>query len=107
MMEQILSKSYRKRWNSQQIQNLLKEFEEGDFSVKQFCGSHNIGKATFYKWKSRYKIKTKKQDSPGRFASIQIIPSASHCQATLFAEVNGIKIYQPVAAAYLKELCSL
>ncbi len=105
-MEQIISQPLRIRRKSPQIQNLLKEFEKSDVSVKQFCRTHNIGKATFYKWQSRYKIKTTKQDTCGRFASIQIIPSASHSQATLFAEVNGIKIYQPVVAAYLKELCS-
>ena len=106
-MEQISGKPARKRRTSRQIQDLLKAFDIGDLTVQQFCNTHTISKGTFYKWQSRYKIKATNQDSSESFANIQIIPSASHSPATLFAEVNGIKIYQPVAAAYLKELCSL
>lgn len=104
-MEQISGKPVRKRRTGRQIQDLLKTFEKGDLTVQQFCNTHTISKGTFYKWQSRYKIKTTKQDEPDSFAGIKIIPSAA--QATLFAEVNGIKIYQPVVAAYLKELCAL
>lgn len=105
MVEQLSVSSFRKRRNSKQIQDLLKVFAKGDVTVQQFCSTYNISKGTFHKWQSRYKIKTTKLDVPGSFARIQINPSA--VQAPLFAEVNGIKIYQPVAAAYLKELCAL
>ena len=105
MIEQISGNPVRKRRTGRQIQDLLKTFEKGDVTVQQFCNTYTISKGTFYKWQSRYKIKATNQDSSESFARIQIIPSAA--QATLFAEVNGIKIYQPVAAAYLKELCAL
>jgi hypothetical protein len=62
---------------------------------------HNIGKATFHKWQSRYKSKTGKQAEAAGFATLQVSSSIA-----LFAEVKGIKIYQPVNAAYLKELAS-
>ena len=98
-MEQITNKRSRIRRSNQEILNLLNEFEKNQVSVKEFCLMHNIGKATFHKWQTRY---TTKAERPSGFASLQIIPSA----ASLFAEVKGIKIYQPVAASYLNELAS-
>lgn len=106
-MEQISGRPVPKRCNSQQIQCLLQAFEKGDVTVQQFCSTYNISKGTFYKWQSRHKIKATNRGSPENFTSIQIVPSAAQTQAIIFAEVNGIKIYQPVAAAYLKELCML
>jgi hypothetical protein len=38
------------------------------------------------------------------FTRLQINPSLPVTNQGLFAEVGSIKIYQPVAAAYLKEL---
>ena len=102
-MEQITNKPSRIRRNNQQILNLLNEFEKSDVSVKEFCEMHSISKATFHKWQSRYRSNLEKRvGSPG-FAHLQITSSAN-IQAALFAEVGGIKIYQPVAALYLKEL---
>ena len=98
---ELSSKPSRLRRNIRQIHDLLKEFDKGSVSAVEFCEQHKISKATFYKWQSRYTPKAeKKTEGPG-FAGIRIIPSSS---SALFAEVNGIKIYQPVAASYLKEL---
>jgi len=98
---ELSGKPSRLRRNIGQIHDLLKEFDKGNVSAVDFCRQHKISKGTFYKWQSRYKRKAeKKTEAPG-FAGIRIIPSSC---STLFAEVNGIKIYQPVAASYLKEL---
>ena len=72
-------------------------------SVKEFCSEHSIHPATFHKWQGRYKTDAKKQKKAlSGFAALKISePPLSSC---LFAEVKGIKIYQPVAASYLKEL---
>lgn len=91
------------RRNTHQIHDLLKEFDEGNVSVALFCRKHSISNGTFYKWRSRYKRKTEKKIKGAGFAAVRIIPSLG---PGLFAEVNGIKIYQPVAASYLKELLS-
>jgi hypothetical protein len=100
-MEQVTNKPRRMRRSQQQILNLLSEFEKSQVSVKDFCLMYNIGKATFHKWQSRYKSKPD-QPKPAGFADVQII--APSLKGLLFAEVSGIKIYQPVAATYLKEL---
>jgi hypothetical protein len=91
----------RVRRTIRQIIDLLKEFEKGNISAVDFCRQHNISKGTFYKWQSRYRNNLERKTKKPGFADVRIIPSSS---ATLFAEVNGIKIFQPVAASYLKEL---
>ena len=82
---------------------LLDEFAKAGISVREFCARHNIGKAIFYKWQSRYRDKVNHQRETKAFADIHILASPERTP-TLFAEVNGIKLYQPVTAAYLKEL---
>ncbi len=103
-MEHSTSNPIRRRRKKEEIPGLLNEFEKRGFTVKEFCEMYNISKATFHKWQSRYGNKIKQQTRLTGFAKVHIIPSRLNNQASIFAEVNGIKIYQPVAAAYLKEL---
>jgi hypothetical protein len=76
---------------------LLAEYEQGTQSIKSFCASHNIPTATFHNWKKNYANSCKEQHG---FAAIKVTSADNG----LFAEVGRIKIYQPVSAAYLKEL---
>jgi|AntDryMetagUQ255_1029468.scaffolds.fasta_scaffold09588_3 hypothetical protein len=103
-MEQITNTPLRIRRSEQEILKLLTEFEITAVNINEFCLTHNIGKGTFHKWQSRYKSKTKKPMEAAGFAHLQITSSPIKAQAILFAEVNGIKIYRPVDASYLKEL---
>lgn len=98
---ELATKPSRLRRNIRQIHDLLKEFDQGNVSAVDFCRQHKISKGTFYKWQSRYRRKAEKKTGKSGFADIRILPPSS---PALFAEVNGIKIYQPVAASYLKEL---
>ncbi|NJO24655.1 MAG: transposase [Bacteroidia bacterium] len=100
-MEQIANKPARRRRSTHEILGLLDEFEKGGVSVKEFCIRHNISKAAFHKWQSRHKSNTDEQ--PG-FADLHIIPQVANIHAALFAEVKGVRIYQPVSVSYLKEL---
>jgi hypothetical protein len=67
----------------------------------EFCERQQIHKSNFYKWVSRYQQKNKsKKIQRSAFAKVQVtLP-----ESPLFAEVNGIRIYQAVTASYLKEL---
>jgi len=65
---------------------------------------HSISNATFHKWQNKYRNKTVEGIGPTGFAHLQISSSSANTDASLFAEVKGIRIYQPVAASYLKEL---
>lgn len=99
-MDQQSQRVRRKQRSSEQIAEILKNFRESGTTVKQFCADHQIVPGTFHKWQSRANEKILKKENKGGFAQIQVSPSF----AGLFAEVKGIRIFQPVSAAYLKEL---
>lgn len=103
-MEQINEEPIRQRRSNQQIGQLLQEFENSNVSVKDFCKLHHISTGNFHKWKSRYKSKAASRKRPTGFATVDIVGTSPTDLPGLFAEVNGIKLYQPVAARYLKEL---
>jgi len=97
-MEPVKNRKPRSFRKKQEILQLLNKYDQSGQSIKSFCAFHNIPNGTFHNWKHKYKNEA--NALPG-FAPVQVIPSAS---TGLFAEVGGIKIYQPVSAAYLKEL---
>src|SRR5687768_8057857 len=97
-MESVKHSTRRPFRTRQERLQLLAEYEQGNQSVKSFCASHNISTATFHNWKKNHNCSTKEQSG---FATVEVLTSAS---VGLFAEVGGIKIYQPVSASYLKDL---
>jgi hypothetical protein len=99
-MDQQREKFRRIRKTQEQIADILKKFAESGSTVKQFCEDHQIVPGTFHKWQNRVKGKRLKKEIKAGFAQIQVNPSFG----SLFAEVKGIRIYQPVSAAFLKEL---
>jgi len=103
-METIVTKPARIVRSEEEIFNLLDEYEKSDVSVKEFCEIYDIVEATFYNWKNKYRSKPEKQNEQAGFAALEITPSPVSMDTALFAEVRGIKIYQPVPASYLKEL---
>lgn len=99
-MEQQYERIRRNRKTPEQIADILNKFAESGSTVKQFCEDHQIVAGTFHKWQNRVKIKSSKKLVHAGFAQIQVNPLVN----SLFAEVKGLRIYQPVSAAYLKEL---
>lgn len=97
-MEPLSDKKARSFRRKQEILQLLEKYDQSGQSIKSFCASHNIANGTFHNWKHKYKNDVK--GVPG-FVPVQVVPSPS---AGLFAEIGVIKIYQPVSAAYLKDL---
>lgn len=104
-MEQSINKTLRPRRSKNQIEQLLQEFEKGNSNVAEFCELHTISRAAFQKWQSRYRRNPATNSTPGGFAKLKIATPDLNLRSILFAEVNGIKLYQPVSASYLKELC--
>ena len=100
-MEQIDESSQRARRTRNEIAELLAKFNASRLTATKFCELHQLHKPTFQKWVSRSKTRAEKIDQAGGFAPIEVkaVPGPA-----LFAEVKGIRIYQPVAASYLKEL---
>jgi len=103
-MEQITTKHRRVARSRSEIVKLLEAFKQSGSSAKEFCKVQDIGEATFYKWKMRYGKEYAALEKQGSFIPLQIVSPAPNSDATLFAEVRGIKIYHRVAASYLKEL---
>ena len=97
-MEQSFQRTRRTR---QQIDELLVEFSKAGCTVKEFCEARQISKAAFDRWQSGLNYKTSSGEKTGSFAEV-VIDSTS--VSSLFAEVNGIRIYRQVTAGYLKEL---
>jgi hypothetical protein len=92
-MEQVK----RSRRNAKEIKALLESFDSSEMTVKQFCTTNGLSETVFYKWRGRYRAVEENND----FIALQVSSSSS---SGLFAEVNGIRIYQTVSASFLKEL---
>ncbi|MBA3830270.1 MAG: transposase [Taibaiella sp.] len=104
-MEAPVVKNVRLFRGEETILNILTEYKKSKLSVKEFCFQNNIASATFHNWKKKYSRRSVKSARPVGFAALQITQPVTS-EPALFAEVNGIKIYQWVTGAYLKELLS-
>lgn len=94
---EVSSSSKRRFFRSKaMILELLEQQQQSGLSIQAFCAQHSIPAGSFHNWKRKY---GSGNGGASAFTPVQISPSAA-----LFAEVNGIKLYQPVSAAYLKEL---
>lgn len=89
----------------EEILRLLEEFDySGGMTVKEFSALHGISDGTLYNWRKRYAAKRAENTKPGGF--IEILPSSGNTAVGLFAEINGLKLFQAVPADYLKILIS-
>lgn len=105
-MEQAEQRPAVKRRSRQELTSLLKKFEKCEgVTAKAFCQLHQITESAFYRFRARYHKKAKAAKQAG---FIQISPNTvdEERSGVLFAEVRGIKLYQPVSADYLKILAS-
>ena len=79
-----LNKSSRPYRNEEEIKALLKEFEESNVTVKEFCEIYSISESTFHSWRNKYAPKSEKQ---GEF--IQIVNDLTAINASsVYAELE-------------------
>jgi hypothetical protein len=70
--------------NDEEVKALLKEFEESNVTVKEFCEIYSISEPTFYSWRNKYAPKIEKQ---GEF--IQIVNDLTAIEASsVYAELE-------------------
>ena len=100
-MGENLSQKSRKFRSRAEILELISQQELSGLSVKAFCRSNSLSESSFNNWLRRYKNKGVRTE--GSFAAVYVQPTPG---GALFAEIRGIKIYQPVSAVFLKELAS-
>ena len=96
--------------NQEHAFGLMEEFEKNDkLSAKLFCEQHSMANNTFYYWLKRYRKRHAETTVSKGFIPLVIKTTSSYSTASsscLFAEVNGIRLYQAVPAEYLKTLAS-
>lgn len=106
-METTAARRRRCKRSKEAIEALLTEYAASGMTIVGFCAAKEIAPGSFHKWQSRYKEQQQKPEEPSSgFAELQVLPSVDYAGTALFAEVRGIRIFQPVTAAYLKELLS-
>ena len=100
----------RSHTNQSRILSLLRKFNSQDkLTLTQFCRKHNIHRTNFYAWQKRHGKKEKQSNSKG-FVPIEVQPTPPTSPvrlpeaSTLFAEVNGIRLFHFVSPDYLKAL---
>jgi transposase-like protein len=49
--------------------DLIKEYEEGEVTVREFCAAHEVSAASFYQWRRRLK----ERSAVMRFAAVEPI----------------------------------
>jgi hypothetical protein len=98
-MEESKGKMVRKFRGKAAILKILQDQVDSGQNIKTYCASHGIAGGTFHRWKQKYGAG--EDGTASGFTPVHILPEAG-----LFAMVGGIRIYQPVSAAYLKELMS-
>ena len=92
------------RRTRQEVIQLLDEYDKTTgITVKAFCEHHQINESAFYSARKRRLSQSPARKKAAGFMEIKP-SSAEGVPSTLFAEVNGIRIYQAVPAAYLKSL---
>lgn len=103
-MEQTNGRQVVSRRSKEQTLELINKFDKTQgITVKAFCKIHQISEGAFYSARSRYRSAGSLiQKSSGFIAISQ--PALKEPAGILFAEVNGIKLYQAVPADYLKAL---
>ena len=103
-MEQTNGKQIIFRRNKSQMLELLSEYDKKPgMTVKAFCKIHQINEGSFYSARKRHGYAGRSLPKQAGFISIPS-PQLPGSAGTLFAEVNGIKLYQAVPADYLKAL---
>ena len=94
------------RRSRQEVTRLLNEYENTKgITVKAFCELHQINESAFYSARKRQRAQSPSKGKSAGFVEIRPTVPEGHTNS-LFAEVNGIRIYQAVPAAYLKSLAS-
>jgi hypothetical protein len=86
------SRSYR---SDEEIKTLLKEFEESNVTVKEFCEIYSVSEPTFYSWRSKYAPKYEKQgEFPQLVNDLTVIDTLPYMQKWNFP--------QKLSSAFLK-----
>jgi transposase-like protein len=99
-----VKKATRVQRSESEIRAMLKEQEESNVTVKEFCEIYGMHEATLYNWRKKYNPKSEK---PEEFIALQINETGR--SSSLFAEIElpgkvMIRLFQKVDPSYFKAL---
>lgn len=105
MQKTIVKENERPATKADRMKEIVNNYPCSGKTVSQYCAAHKIKGKTFYYWLRKYRntevpVLNKPTILPVNIDSIAV---GGECQP-LFAELLGIKIYQPVPAEYLLTL---
>lgn len=92
-----------RRRTSQEIQLILQQYRESGATAASFCQQHGLNEGTLHTWRKRYRVAVESAKPTGSFVKVQVNDTML---PALFAEVRGIRLYQPVSPAFLISLLS-
>ena len=103
-MDQLNDKKIISRPSKAQMLEMLDEYDKTKgMTIKEFCKVRQINEGSFYTARKRHRARgSAKKQSSGFIAITR--PALKEPAGSLFAEVNGIRLYQAVPAEYLKAL---
>jgi hypothetical protein len=103
-MDQLNDKKITSRHNKTQMLEMLDEYDKTKgMTIKEFCKLRQISEGSFYTARKRYRARGRAKKQSSGFIAITS-PALKEPAGSLFAEVNGIRLYQAVPAEYLKAL---
>lgn len=104
-MQATRPRKQRIRLSEKDIRNVIKEYETSGNTVVQFCQVKNFNISTFQRWRRKYDDRDIAKPNV-TFVPINIATQDNNHanNATLFAEVHGIKLYRAMPAEYLLTL---
>lgn len=95
----------RRTQTEQEMFSLISGHQSSNMNVKEFCALHHLSEARYYYWRKKYLTRQEAGIQQNQsFALLQVSETEIGATTGLFAEVNGIKLYREVPAAYLKGL---
>src|ERR1700712_3707143 len=101
-MDQLNDNKITSRHSKTQMLEMLDEYDKTKgMTIKEFCKFRQISEGSFYSARKRHRARSSKKKQSSGF--IAITSSAlKEPSVSLFAEVNGIRLYQAVPPEYLK-----
>lgn len=103
-MDQLNDKNITSRHSRIQMLEMLDEYDKTKgMTIKEFCKLRQISEGSFYSARKRQRAGGSRKKQSSGFIAITS-PALKETAGNLFAEVNGIRLYQAVPPEYLKAL---
>ena len=103
-MDHLNDKQSTSRPGKMQMLEILDEYDKtSGMTIKEFCKLRQINEGSFYSARKRHRAPGRAKKKSSGFIAMPR-PALKEPPGNLFAEVNGIRLYQAVPAEYLKAL---